>query len=62
MPDLEMPAHQYEADRHTWFQLVARHAKVTPLQLRVALSNVFVTMTTRHRQRPNTTEGASDLG
>jgi hypothetical protein len=46
---LEMPRGYYAEDRARCFELLAQSTDRRPLEVRVALSNVFVAMTNRRR-------------
>lgn len=48
---VEMPAGYYAQERATAFELLARHAQLRPLELRVALSNLFMAMANRRRPK-----------
>lgn len=48
---LSMPEGYYDQERATMFGLLAQAVKVRELHLRIALSNVFVTMTMLRRAR-----------
>lgn len=51
MTDLLMPPRHYGDDRAFAFDMLAQHAGVRPLELRVALSNVFVSLARQGRIR-----------
>lgn len=51
MVDLLMPKGAYEQNRADEFELLAEHAGVSPIGLRVRLSNVFVAMAARRTAR-----------
>jgi hypothetical protein len=51
MTNLQMPTKKYDEERSVEFQLLANHAGVRHLDLRVALSNVFVFMARQGRPR-----------
>lgn len=51
MTMLEMPKQVYSEDRRIAFESLARSCGARPLTLRVALSNVFVSMARQGRAR-----------
>jgi hypothetical protein len=48
---LQMPVEKYMDERAFEFEQLAAHAKTNPLDLRVALSNVFVSMARQGHMR-----------
>lgn len=45
---IEMPRNVYGDERKFYFEMLAKHLKIRPLELRVAMSNIFCAMMGRN--------------